>query len=230
MASTARNKPGTERITVEDNNALETLQVKYEKNKKPINTAITVILLAVVGFFAYQNLYKAPRDRKAATAISYAQHYYEVDSFQRALNGDGQHQGFLNIIKKYSGTSSENISHYYAGMCYLNLGDFKNAIKHLEDFDGNGSAIEPAALGCLADAYMETGNTAKGIEYYKKASGDAKNTVFTPLYLYRMAVAYEMTNKKEEAINAYKRIRDEYPQSNQARETDMSLARLGVLD
>jgi len=49
MANTARNKPGEERITsVEESNALDTLQYKYEQNKKPINTILTVMLVAVL--------------------------------------------------------------------------------------------------------------------------------------------------------------------------------------
>ena len=230
MANTARNKPGTERITVDKSNALEDLQTKYERNKKPINTILTIVLIGVVGFFVYKSLYQAPREKKAATAMSFAQQYYEIDSMQLALNGDGQHVGFLNIIKKYGGTSSANVAHYYAGMSYLNMGDYPNAIKHLEDFNGGGAIIEHAAWGSLGDAYMESGNIAKGIEYYNKAAGDKDNTVFTPLYLYRAGVAYEMNNKPDEAIKAYKRIRDEYPQSQEAREMDKSLARLGVLD
>lgn len=231
MASTARNKPGEEKITVvEDSNALDNLQVTYEKNKKPINTVVTIVLVAVVGFFAYQKLYKEPQETKAAAAISHPQHYFEVDSMQRALDGDGQHPGFLKIIKKYGGTKSANIAHYYAGLAYLNMGEYKNAIKYLEDFDGKGTSLEYLSYGATGDAYMESGNTKKGIEYYEKASSDAKNTVVTPLYLFRAGIAYEMDNKTEEAKKAYTRIRDEYPQSLQARDMDKYLARLGVLE
>jgi tetratricopeptide (TPR) repeat protein len=230
MANKVRNKPGTERIETTENNPLVTLQARYEKNKKNINTAITVVLALVVGFFAYQKLYKEPREEKAGTSVAFAQRYFEADSLNLALNGDGQHQGFLKIIKKYSGTSAENICHYYAGVCYLRMGDFKNAIKHFEDFDGHGTVLALAAWGSLGDAYMETKNTKKGIEYYEKASGDKDNNVYTPLYLYRLGIAYEMANKPEDAKKAYQRIKDDYPQSEQARDMDKYLARLGELN
>lgn len=232
MASTARNKPGVEKITVEENesNALDNLQFTYENNKKRINTIVTVVLVAVLGYFGYKKLYQEPRNEKAATAISFAQRYFEVDSFNRALNGDGQHAGFLKITKKFSGTKSANVANYYAGLCYLNMGDYKNAIKHLEEFDGGGTVLEPLAYGTIGDAYMEAGNTNKGIEYYNKAASDANNTVVTPLYLFRAGLAYEMNNKPEDAKKAYRRIRDEYPQSVQARDMDKYLARLGELE
>jgi len=231
MANTARNKPGQEQITVVDeSNPMESIAAKYESNKKRINTIVTVVLVAVVGFFAYQNLYKAPRESKAAAKMSYAQSMFEVDSLDAALNGDGQHPGFLKIQKQYSGTSSANLTHYYAGISYLKKGDYQKAIKQLEDFDGKGTQVAYAAWGALGDAYMEAGNTKKGIEYYNKAADNTEDEAITPIYLYRAGLAYEMSNQPEEAKKAYIRIRDNYPQSLQARDVSRNLARLGVLD
>ncbi|MCD6064212.1 MAG: hypothetical protein K0R82_2123, partial [Flavipsychrobacter sp.] len=199
MASTTRNKPGAEKIVVEDNSgsALDNLQVMYEKNKKPINTVALILIGAVVAFFAYKKLYQEPRVEKAATAMSFAQRYFETDSMAKALNGDGQRIGFLKIQKKYSGTPSANLAHFYAGIAYLKTGDFKNAIKQLEDFDGKGTQFEYAAFGSMGDAYMETGNVKKGIEYYNKAAGNKDDFGLTPFYLSRAAAAYEMDKKPE---------------------------------
>ncbi|RYE20583.1 MAG: tetratricopeptide repeat protein [Sphingobacteriales bacterium] len=231
MANTARNKPGEEQVTVvEESNALDNLQGKYESNKNRINTIITVVLIAVIGFFAYQKLYKAPQENKAANAIVGAQHYFEADSMNKALNGDGQQPGFLKIMKKYSGTPTANLCHYYAGICYLKTGDFKNAIKQLEDFNGKGTISEKAAYGALGDAYMESGNTKKGIEFYNKAAADKNDAILTPMYLSRAGMAYEKDGQADKAKESYKRVRDEFPQSMQARDMDKYLARLGVLD
>jgi tetratricopeptide (TPR) repeat protein len=230
MANTTRNKPGASKITVEDNKALENIQTMYETNKKRINTVVTVVLGAIVVFFAYKKLYQEPRDEKAATAISYPQRYYAMDSVQLALNGDGQHAGFVKIGKKYSGTKTANLCHFYAGICYLKTGDFKKAIKELEDFDGHGTQLEYAAYGSLGDAYMETGNTKKGIEYYNKAADDKDDVAITPFYLMRAATAYEMNKQPDEAKKIYKRVRDDYPQSSAARDVDKYLARLGDVE
>lgn len=231
MANTARTKPGAEPAIVDEgSNALDNLQLKYEMNKKRINTAIAVVVIAVVGFFAYNKLYKEPQEEKAANAMSFAQRYFEADSVGKALNGDGQHAGFLKVTKKYSGTKSANLAHYYAGVCYLKMGDAKNAIKELEDFNGKNTIVAYMAWGALGDAYMETGNTKKGIDAYQKATGDKDDFAVTPLYLQRLGVAYEMNNQPEEAKKAYIRVRDEFPQSMQARDMDKSLARLGVLN
>jgi tetratricopeptide (TPR) repeat protein len=233
MANTVKNQPGepgVEKIVVEENHALDNIQSGYEQNKKRINTAVTAVLAVVVGFFAYQKLYKEPNENKAANAMSYAQQSFQIDSVNKALNGDGQHMGFAKIAKKYSGTKSGNLANYYAGVCYLQMGDAPNAVKYLKEFDGDGTNLKLVASGNLGDAYMEQGKVKEGIDSYMAAASDKENTVLTPLYLYRAALAMEMNNQADKAKDAYKRIRDEYPQSMQARETDKNLARMGELN
>jgi tetratricopeptide (TPR) repeat protein len=230
MANTTRNKPGVERIQSEDSNPLDNIQSTYENNKSRINTGLTIVVVAIVGFFGYKKFIQEPKQSKAATAISYAQAYFAQDSLNKALNGDGQRDGFLRIIKKYGGTKAGNLANYYAGISYLQMHDAKNAIKYLKEFDANGTNVEYMANGALGDAYMESGNVKEGIEHYNKAASNKDDNLLTPMYLQRAGIAYEMNNQPDKAKEVYKRIRDEYPQSQQAREMEKQLARLGVLD
>lgn len=232
MANTVRNRPDVEKNIVEDvnSNPLENIQDSYEKYKKPINTGLGVVVVLIMAYFAYTKMYQAPREEKASSAIAFAQRYFQVDSLDRALNGDGQHSGFLKVIKKFSGTNAANISNYYAGICYLHMGDYNNAIKYLKDFDGKGTLVAYQGWGALGDAYMETNNIKKGIEYYKKASSNKEDELVTPTYLYRLGVAYEADNQPEEAKKAYKELKEKYPRSMDARDIDKSLARLGELN
>ena len=116
MANSARNIPGKEQeVTFEEVNPLQNLQEKYEAKKKPINTALTVVLVAIVGYFAYDKLIAEPKENKAMTAISHAQAYFAQDSASKALNGDGadgrNRTGDLRITNallyqlSYSGTA-----------------------------------------------------------------------------------------------------------------------------
>lgn len=231
MANSARNIPGKEQeVSFEEVNPLLTLQERYEAKKKPINTALTILLVAIVGYFAYDKLLSEPKENKAMTAIAHAQAYFAQDSVNKALNGDGANKGFLSVIKTYGGTKAGNLANYYAGLCYLQMKDAKNAIKYLKEFNAHGTDIEYMAYGAMGDAYMEMGNTKDGSESYMKAAADKNDNAITPLYLYRAAIAYELNKQNDKAIENLKRIRDEYPQSQQARETDKELARLGIVD
>ena len=86
------------------------------------------------------------------------------------------------------------------------------------------------AWGLLGDAYMESGNSAKAIENFKKAVEDKDDMFVTPMYLYHLGIAYEIGNQANDAKAAFLRIRDEYPHSLQARDMDKELAKLGVIN
>ncbi len=215
---------------IEEKNPLDNLVKKYEENKKRINTIVTVVLVVIIGGLVYTEMVRKPKVEKAATSVAWAQRMLEVDSFNLALNGNAEHPGFLSIHKKHSGTPTANLCNHYIGVCYLQLGDFDKAIKYLEDFNGKGTQLSYAAWGALGDAYMEKGNTEKGIEYYEKAAGNKEDKVFTPLFLYRLGVAYEISNNTEKAQKAYKRIKDEFPQAQIAQDIDRHLARVGYID
>jgi len=231
MANSARNQPGTQRKSAQQEpNALDNLMALYERNKKVISTATTIVLVVIVGYFAYIKLYKGPADEKAATALSIPQQYFAADSLDMALNGDGKNPGFIKIGKKYDGTAAGNLAHYYEGLCYLKKGDFKNAIKALKEFDGKGTAVGNLAAGVLGQAYMESGDNAHAIESFKKATADKDDGLVTPMYLYQLGLAYVAANNVNEAKATFKRIRDEYPKSIQARDMDKELARLGELN
>lgn len=234
MANNARNVPGGTGTKIKDEDinplTLGKLENFYETNKKTLSTAAPVILVVVGVFFAYTKLYKGPTEEKAATALSFAQRYFEADSLNLAMAGDGKNLGFTKIATKYSGTAAGNLAHYYEGMCYLHMGDFANAIKSLKAFDGKGTMVGALAYGALGDAYMETGDNAKAIENFKKASENKNDNLVTPLYLYRLGLAYEASGKAPDAVAAFKRVRDEFPRSLQARDMDKELARLGELN
>jgi TolA-binding protein len=232
MANSARNLPGVERPVAElpEIDPLEKVQGFYETNKKMLSTVGTVVVLALVAYFGYTKLYKAPNEEKAALALSYPQLFFAADSLNMALNGDGKNLGFTKIAKKYSGTAAGNLAYYYEGVCYLKQGDFKNAIKSLSEFDGKGTLVGNMASGLLGDAYMENGESAKAIENFKKATANKEDGLVTPLYLYHLGMAYQAAGNTAEAKATFKRIRDEYPKSLQARDMDKELARLGELN
>ncbi len=213
-----------------DSNPLDSVVVAYEKNKKILTTVGSVILIAVVGYFGYQKWYKGPNEEKASSAMSMAQTYFQADSLNLALNGDGKNIGFIKIEKKYDGTAAGNIARYYEGICYMRMGEFDKAITALKGFDGKGTLLAYQAWGALGVSYMEKGDKKNAIEYLKKATENAADQLVTPMYLYQLGLAYEADNKINEAKDAFKRIRDEYPRSIAARDMDKELAKLGMLD
>lgn len=203
------------------------LQTTLDKNQKLGLGVLMGLLILVGGYFGYQAFIQQPKEEKAAKALFPAQRWFEVDSLNYVLNGDGQQQGALQVIKQYGGTKSGNLARYYAGMAYLKTGDFTNAIQHLEKFNGKNTPMAYLAFGALGDAYMENGQADKGISFYLKAAGNKEDGFTTPLFLFKAALANDLNGKKDAAIKLYKQIRTEYPYSTQANNVEKYLARLG---
>lgn len=201
----------------------------YVKNKNAINIALLAVVVVVGGFFAYNRFVKAPNEKKAQEMIFHAQNYLAVDSFKLALNGDGNNYGFLQVADKFGGTKAGNVAKLSAGICYVKLGDFQKGIDMLKSFSASDKLLQPTAFGLIGDSYMELGKVNEGIDYYKKAGHYNDNDLTSPVYLFRAGMALEKAGKPEDAVAIYKEIKEKYPQTNEGREMDKYLSRLGVV-
>lgn len=203
----------------------------WSSYSKPIVISLGVIALLIGGYFAYDSFIKKPATLKADEAIWKSQAHFKSDSFQLALNGVPGVKGdvgFLKVIKDHSGTKAANLANYYAGISYLHLGDFNKAVKHLEDFSADDAQLKLLAKGSLGDAYAELGKNEKAIDNYKAATTAFESDDFnTAEYLYRLAQLYDKTGKNKEAIEAFTRLKNEFPGSNRAFEADKYLGKLG---
>jgi tetratricopeptide (TPR) repeat protein len=199
----------------------------YNKNKKVISIGLLAVVVIVGGFFAYNRFIKAPNEKKAQEMVFHAQQNFAVDSFKLALNGDGNNYGFLQVISKYGGTKAGNLAKYSAGVCYVRLGEFQKGIDQLKSFSGGDKLVQAYAYGLIGDAYMELNKTEDGIDYYKKAGHYSDNDLTAPMYLFRAGLALEKAGKTQDAVTIYKEIKEKYPQTNEGRDMDKYLARLG---
>jgi len=200
--------------------ALSKSEKFIEKNQKILIIAIGAAVVIVLGIFAFQKLYIAPREKAAQGQMFMAQKYFEQDSLNKALNGDANYPGFLDIIDDYSMTKSANLAKYYTGIIYLKQGKFEDAITYLKKFSSDDEFVGPMATGGIGDAYMELGDKDKAVEYYLKASNQQVNDLTTPLYMMRAAFVYEELGKFDKAIELYEKIQKEHAKSTEARDID----------
>jgi tetratricopeptide (TPR) repeat protein len=154
-----------------------------------------------------------------------AEIYFEKDSFNLALNGDGQYLGFLDIADEYSLTNAGNLANYYAGLCYLHTAQFEDAIEYLSDFSSDDIILSTLALGCIGDAYLELEDNSSALKYYEKAADNASNDFTTPRYLMKQAIVLEMDEEYEDALEMYNQIKEDYSKSQIAQDIDKYIAR-----
>lgn len=197
---------------------------------KKLSIGLTVVIVAIGGYWAYGNFVQQPKEQKANEDIFAAENLFRKDSFALALNGTAGTPGFLKIIDKHSGTQAANVAHLYAGESYLQLGEFQKAIDQLNAFSANGAKqIEAKVEGLLGDAYAELKKNDEAIEHYKKAG-----TIFpddqaiSSEYLFRGALLSEIAGNNDQAIELYQVLKDKYPRTDKGFVVDKYLARLGV--
>ena len=198
----------------------------FENHKSLIITITAVIVILVLGYFGYQYLYLAPKEKTAAKEMFYSQRYFEMDSMENALNGDGQHPGFLEIADSYGSTKSGKLAHYYSGLIYLHQGNFQEAVAHLEKFKSKDAVLHILSRQALGDAYWELEQTDKALAAYKEGAGKYSNEILTPGIMARMAAVYESLQQYGDAVKVYEDLRNLYPRSVEARNADMMIARL----
>jgi len=213
----------------EQTEVLERAKGFWEKNSKLILYISSAVILLAGGYLGYKYLVQVPNELKAQEEISKAENNFRKDSISLALNGNVSTPGFIKVIKKYGGTKTGNLARLYAGECYLQLGDFKNAAKYLEEFDAHGAKqVEAKAEGLLGDAYSELKQNDKAIEHYKKAGTIFPEDAFlSSEYLFRAGMLYELAGKNKEAIEIYEQIKEKFPRTEKGYNIDKYLARLG---
>lgn len=190
------------------------------------------VVFSVVGVIAivlgYTKFVTEPKNNEAQSELFMAVNSFEKDSFNLALNGDGQFYGFLDLIDEYGSTEAGNLANFYAGSCYLNLGDFDNAIEYLSKFKANDQMVSSVALGSLGDAYMNVGESNKAISSWKKAASNSDNNFTAPLYMMRAAMALEENGNFKEALSLYQNIKNNFSDSDQGRDIDKYITRVSL--
>lgn len=197
-----------------------------EKNSKALTIGVIIIVVIALGFFGYHRFIQQPRVERAQSEMFMAEKYFGESEYQKALDGDENHAGFLDIVDNYGGVKPGKLAAYYAGICYLNLKDYDNAIIYLKKYKGKDEFLPAFAAGAIGDAYLELGDLKTALSHYEKAASVRANNVTTPTFLLKVGLVHEMEKNYAEAKKAYERIRKEYPNSNESREVEKRIPRV----
>lgn len=232
--ATARELEEKNSATAEVFNTLDEGASKSEewvsRNQNYILGVIGVIAVAVLGYLAYNQFILKPKEESAANEMYYPQQYFDQalaataqkDSlFNLALDGAEGKYGFLDIIEEYKGTKAANLATYAAGMAYLNMQKYQEAISYLEEFSSDDLVLGALAKGGIGDAFMQLGQPDEALEYYEKALAHGTNEFTTPKFLYKAGVTAMEVGQREKALQYFERVKDEFSNSNEAQTIDV---------
>ena len=228
---TEKHKSQTEDPEVAIQSAIGRVEGFIMNNGRSLLTALIVVVVVVGGFFGYKYLISGPRAEKAAAMMFVAEQQFAVDSFALALNGDGNFAGFLEVIDRYGSTGEGNLARHYAGICYLRLGEYQQALDYLKEYSASTKSVPEALLaaqncGLQGDAYAPLENYAEAVRLYEKAVAASDNSLSAPYYLKKAGGVYEKLGDYAKALAAYERISDDYPASMEARDIQKYIGRI----
>lgn len=200
------------------------------RNQNYILGIIVIIAVCILGYLAYNQFILKPKEESAANEMFYPQQYLdqalnsvtERDSlYNLALNGAEGKYGFLDIMDEYKGTKAANLAAYSAGMAYLNMQQYDEAIRYLEQFSTDEEMSGPLALGGIGDAFMQLGQPGDALGYYEKAISHNTNDYTTPRFLYKAGVTAMELDQQDKALQFFQRIKNDFPSSQEAQTIDV---------
>ena len=239
--SSVKSEVAQESTTAEVFETLDTKASKTEewvvKYQNIILSSIGIVVIGVLGYLGYQNYILEPKAKEAISELNQAQYYFELavntvnsDSlYKRALNGGEGKYGFLDIIENYKGTTAAKLATYSAGMAYLNIKDYQNAINYLDQFTSEDVLLGALAKGAIGDALVQMNQLDKAYNYYVDASMINNNMYSTPKYLYKAAMLGAKLGKNSQALVYLKRIEKEFKESQEAGLVEVQIAILETL-
>lgn len=210
-----------------------------EKNNKALFYGLIAIAVVILGFLGYNNYIVEPTEKEASNELSFPRTYFdeaatapssEIDSLLKlGLEGVDGRYGFLDIATTYSGTKAGNLANYYAGVSYLKMKDYANAIEYLSKFDSDDEILGPVALGAIGDAFADINQPEEALEYYEKAAYKKDNEFTAPLFLFKAGRTALELNKFDKAEKFFTKIKEEYKNSNYGRDIDkyINIAKYG---
>lgn len=204
-------------------------------NQKMIFTVIGAVALVVLLYMAYTKFVQEPNEAEASNDAYVAQNYFfegvsatgatQDSLFNLALNGGNGKQGLLSIADNYSGTKTGNLANYIAGMTYLNMNDYKNAVSYLDKYSNDDEMTAPSAKGAMGDAFVQLNQLEDALGEYEKALAITTNDYTTPKFLYKAAIVALELGQNDVAAKYLTQIKDDFSSSLEASKVDALLGK-----
>ncbi len=182
----------------------------FEKNKKAVTIGVSAVLLLVLGVLGYKRFIAEPKAEEARNMIWKAQYYFEIDSLDLAMNGDGNFVGLSDIAQNYGSTPSGELAHFYLGTILMQKGDFQGALDHYKEADLEDDVLSVMAVGNQGDALVELGKLDEAISQFEKAADMVKSDFTTPMFLMKAGVLHQQKGDWKGAARVFGRVAKDF--------------------
>ena len=220
------NKP-TEQELRQQNiaEAVSKSELFFQKYGKIVYGCVAAVLLIALAVLAYNRFILQPRKEKAQAEMFKAEQKFAQGNFELALNGDDNTMGFEEIIDTYGSKAGEAV-YLYAGASALQIGEFDKAISYFKKYNGEDSILLSRAQAGIGDAYVGLEDYKSALAAYEKAAATVSSNMYAAGYLLKAGQVAEEMGNKDKALDFYKKIKDQYPESAEASDIDKYITRI----
>jgi len=108
--------------------------------------------------------------------------------------------------------------------------DYNAAIEYLNDFSSDDILLSALAKGAIGDAYAQLDQSDQALNYYTQAIKASENAYTSPKYLFKAGLLSSALDKNSQALSYFKRIKNDYPTSEEASQVEIQIGRLENLN
>lgn len=182
-----------------------------ERNAKLLIGIFGALVLAVLGYFAYQQFVIAPKNEEAMKGYLMAQKSLAEGDQAKALGGKSvANPGFLGTATKYEGTTVGQLAAYNAGLIKFQEGKYSEAYNLLNQFESKNDILMALKYGAMADSKSGMNQNEEALSLLDKAIAASKDG-YTQYYFTRKSGMLALAlNKKDVAKKHFATIDDKY--------------------
>ncbi len=174
-----------------------------EKNARALSIAFGVLILAVLGWFGYQQFILGPKNEEATKSYLAAQKNLTDGKEDLALGGKSvANPGFLGTYEEYSSTKAGKLSAYNAGLIEFKKGNYQKAYDLLDNFSSNNKVLVALKYGAMADCLSNLNKAADALSMADKAAS-ASDDAYTTYYFTKKAGMLALALKKNAEAKKY---------------------------
>ena len=185
-----------------DQTALKT-EMFIEKYAKQIGIIFGLLVLGVLGYFAYQQFVENPKNEEATISYLAAQKNLSEGKEDLALGGkSAANPGFKGTYEQYSGTAAGKLSAYNAGLIKFKEGKYQEAYDLLDKFSSDNKILMALKYGAMGDALANLNKSEDALSMMDKAAS-ASDDAYTSYYFTKKAGLLALALKKNDEAKKY---------------------------
>jgi len=174
-----------------------------EKNAKVLSIGFGILIVAVLGWFGYQQFIIGPKNEEATKSYLSAQKNLAEGKEDLALGGKSvANPGFLGTYEQYGSTKAGKLAAYNAGLIEFKKGHYQKAYDLLDNFSSNNKVLVALKYGAMADCLANQNKSDDALSMADKASS-ASDDAYTSYYFTKKAGMLALALKKNADAKKY---------------------------